>query len=649
MAGWTVVPNQDTSAWKPVNPASNTAQAAPPPEGFWESLGHTFGIGKEEQAAQAKDVQEHPLVTALKAAIPGWEAVQGAVHGIQRSGGELNKSAAELRSGDVGQAAVHGIQALPFVGPAIQHGAEQLNPGESINPAEVGTALGTAVQAAPMVLGAADSAFPGRPALPDPVAVAGNAVKPLLTGDVNAPIPGTDVTPAARYQSMKSMGIQPNAAEATNSTPLSIAEKFNQNSLTAARSYADARAANLDALNDYTKHALDSMSTKGPEEGGAAVQQGLLKSHADLKTAATEAYKDLDAQVGNQPLAGAAGLRQQAQAILDANAPYYKAHPELEPTKAMAIVRDLAGAKGTPKAAPTVVSGFGPTPPAPEVAPPRVPTYSELHRLRSDLLDFNNTNPDLVKNQANGWISQLAGAADHAITSGESALTPDQVETFRNANDAWKFMKATYDNPSHPLYQAVRSTAPSTLVNGISKTPEMAKLLQTVLQPEEIGPIQRGVAENLLKTTKEGGYNFKTFQGQWNKLPQSYREALFTPEQIQQLEGIGHAGTVLNTEPNPSGSARLGQGIAEGAEFLRSVPSPHELAGNLVYHGAQYGLGKLMNSPKFVDWLMQGRGFAPIEDAGAAAVPAVNRMIPAAVASGAISSGWDFQNNRPKQ
>jgi hypothetical protein len=463
--------------------------------------------------------------------------------------------------------------------------------------------------------------------------------KSVLTGDVNAPIPGTtDLTPAARYASMKSVGVQPDAAEATNSTPLNAAKWLNENSLTSQANYTRAHASNLAALNRFTDRLLDTMSPVGSEEGGAAVQQGLLASHADLKAAATEAFKDLDSQVGNQPLPGAAGLRQQAQAILDENAPYYKLHPELEPTKAMAIVRDLADAKGNGKAAPAVVSGFGPASAAPEAVPPRVPTYSELHRLRSDLLDFNNTNPDLVKNQANGWISQLAGAADNAITSGESALTPDQVETFRNANDAWKYMKATYDNPQHPFYNAVRTPDASTLVKGIRQTPEMAKALQAALGPDGIGPIQRGVAENLLATTKEGGYNFKTFQGRWNKLPEAYRNALFTPEQVQQFEDIGNAGTVLHEDLNPSGSAKMGLKYGEMGEAGAAIPAavtghPLALGATAAYHATQYALGKFMNSPIFVDWLMRDQGVA-----AGAHTPAVNPTGPAAAAGAAMGS-----------
>jgi hypothetical protein len=49
----------------------------------------------------------------------------------------------------------------------------------------------------------------------------------------------------------------------------------------------------------------------------------------------------------------------------------------------------------------------------------------------------------------------------------------------------------------------------------------------------------------------------------------------------------------------------LGQKIAEGTELLRSAVNPPELAGNLGYHAGQYLLGRAMNSPNFVDWLMR--------------------------------------------
>lgn len=471
-------------------------------------------------------------------------------------------------------------------------------------------ALGGVAGPAIVTAGVAEAAPRIAPMVAD---VAGNASRTMLAGDVNAPIPGTDLTPAARYESMKAMGLQPNAAEATNSTPLNIAEKVNQNSLTAARTYADARASNLTALKEYTKDLLNSMSTKGAEEGGAAVQQGLRNAQVKLQNDAAQGFSQLDEAMGSRKLSGQT-LQQTAKNIYDSYADYAGEHPALVPKEAWKIVRDLARAD----------NGFESRP----------MSFPEVHQLRSDLLEMVRTNPDIVKNQAGGWLQRLADAADQTMTSGATGLNPEGTRIFRDANQAWADMKGTYDNPSHSFYQAVRTQSPSTLLNGIQQTPEIARMLQEALGPEGIGPIQRGVAEKALGTTKEGGFNFKTFQGQWNKL-RDYRKALFTPEQMQQLEDIGNAGTVLHEDANPSGSARLGQGIAEGAEALRSVTNPRELLGNLAYHGAQYGLGKLMNNPAFVDWLMKGRGFSPIRDA------------PAVRTSGAFSAFSDKDRTGP--
>lgn len=570
------------------------------------------------------------------------------------------------------------------------------------------------------------------PIVADAGASAAEGARRFVAGDVNAPINETGLTPAQRYASMSRVGVQPNAAEATNSAPLNMAEKVNQNSLGATQIYAKARAANLAALNRFTndvlgsmsplapesggvtvQHALvreqaealaehnaladrvlDHMSPLGPEEGGAAVQQGLRDAQTNLQNNAAEGFSELDRQVGGRLLSGQT-LQQTAKNIYDANADYYAKHPSLVPGNAWKIVKDLAGA---------------------DTAPPfqaRAMRFPEVHQLRTDLLEMVRSNPDIVKNQAGGWLQQLANAADRTMTTGATGLSPEGVRVFRNANEAWANMKGTYDNPSHPFYQAVRSPAPSTLVNGISKAPEMAKTLQEalgaggigpiqrgvaekllgtakeggydfknfqaswnklpqayrealftpwqnsqlerlagqtasnpfydpqsvlykavnaqdpstlvkgvvqtpeairqlqgVLGPEGIGPIQRGVAESLLKTTKEGGYNFKTFQGQWNRLPEAYRNALFTPEQIQKFRDIGNAGTVLHEDLNPSGTAKLGQKQAEmleGGSSLGALATGHPAAaiGTGVYHAAQFALAKAMNSPTFVDWLMR--------------------------------------------
>ncbi len=440
-----------------------------------------------------------------------------------------------------------------------------------------------------------------------------NAPRELLAGNIHEPIPGTNMTPADRYASMQAMGIQPNAAEATNSPILNAAERLNQNSLTSASMYEKARAANLRALNDYTEKVLDDMSEMNPEEGGEKIKQGLRNAQVNLQNQATKGFNTLDDLVGNRKMPGST-LQRAAKNIYDSYSDYASHHPALVPKEAWKVVQDLAGVSNDPQFSPRAMS------------------FSELHQLRSDLLEMVRSNPDIVKNQAGGWLEQLARAADETMTSGKpGSLNPAGVKIFRDANEAWANMKSTFDNPSHPFYQAARTPTASKLVQGIGQSPEMVNALKSVLSPDKIGAIQRGVLEKALGTTKEGNYNFKNFQGMWNKLPKSYRNALFSPEQIQHIEDIGNAGTVLNMDLNPSSSAKLGQKIMEGSGGAGAIgPAvtghPIPLAGAGVYHGTQYGIGRLMNNPGFVDWLMRGRGFEPVGEVPSTA----SRVLPAA-------------------
>lgn len=126
-------------------------------EGFWESLGHTFGIGKEEAEAQNKELKEHPIRSVARAlAGPAGMLAEGGYHGFMRTTGEAGQAMdAALKEKNPYRAGEHAVYALPFVGAGIKRGVEQLGPNELINRAEVGTALGTAIQTAPLVADAA--------------------------------------------------------------------------------------------------------------------------------------------------------------------------------------------------------------------------------------------------------------------------------------------------------------------------------------------------------------------------------------------------------------------------------------------------------------------------------------------------------------
>lgn len=129
-----------------------TPEAEPEGEGFLHSLGSSLGITPESDQAQRQEMLQHPVREGLKNLMgPALPAAQGLFEGAKRSGGELIDAVKSLHAGNHSEAAVHGIRAVPIVGPALDKGADQY--ADENYGGEAGTLLGAGIQAAPIVAG----------------------------------------------------------------------------------------------------------------------------------------------------------------------------------------------------------------------------------------------------------------------------------------------------------------------------------------------------------------------------------------------------------------------------------------------------------------------------------------------------------------
>jgi len=171
----------DFSKAQPIAQSSPApSMTANPQPGFFENLGHAFGIGQQEWQAAQQQMKDHPIQSMTEAALgPGYSAIKGLAGGFMRSTGELGSAVDSMRQHNAPAAALHAIKSIPIVGPALDKMADEApatTPGQSYmsqvrsaaTPGNVGTALGTAAQIAPMALGAADMAAPGRSTIPTP-------------------------------------------------------------------------------------------------------------------------------------------------------------------------------------------------------------------------------------------------------------------------------------------------------------------------------------------------------------------------------------------------------------------------------------------------------------------------------------------------
>lgn len=495
---------------------------------------------------------------------------------------------------------------LPPVQPTIQelHDASTGDPQKDIDnvfgdvPAKFASAAGQTGTG--LILGeagamAAGKAITSAKMLP-------SYVRSGLAGDVTAPIVGSNITPLERYQSAKALGVNLDAADATNSGPLKMVKKVNENSLFGSGQYDNARARNISALRTSTDNFLEGMYPGDMQEGGTAIRDALRRNQQDLRNGAESGFQQLTEQTQGQPMQGSPAVGQKAQSLLSAIEPLAQKYPSLAPSKTMNVLSDLSNVGAQPQA-PVRLSPFvdeygKPMASAIQPPPARLDTFADLQKLRSATHDLTTTNPDLVKSQAIAPLQQMTQSLDGAMTNAANGLTPQQTSLFRDANANWSDMKDTYDNPSSPLYSAVRNATPDSLYSGQGLGPRNATAMQN-LRPrlaDAINPLQRGTVESALPMDSGGERNFKTFGTRLNRIPAEYRAELFSPEQNRTLKDMQNTSNVVNFDQNPSGSAK---GLQKYGE-LTSLITP---AAPLTL--AQYPVARMMNSPKVVDWLMR--------------------------------------------
>ena len=720
------VKKNDQTPWTkyaPLDSSNSSTSTAAPKQGFFSSAADASGLSTIGNALlhpydTAKAVAgaatygggdtENPIINGLKSAVQntvdhGKQAVDAAKHGNWAG------------------VASHGISAIPIAGPLIDKATDQAadngmgKPGNSYaqdlgkvvtSPGAMGTLAG----------GAASVVLPktfeeGLSAVP-------RLAKTAVAGDVNKPMPGTDLTPAQRYASAKRLGVDLPAAQATNSPLLRGLDWWNREGLLSAPMHEELAAKNANAITSATdkltqqmspvdaetggkivqkdlkqpfldlqneaNDKLSEMSALTPEQGGARVQS-LAKSQMDAQhTASTEGYQQFSADHGDTPISNLKTVTDTADDIAKKNAPLLLQFPSLVSRKVGGVVGDAAQLGD------------------------KTPTVGNLIRSRSALLDMTR-DPEIIKSANMADIQRLIAAHDQAITD---SLPEAGQKTWRDLNDKYAAIKDTFDNSSNPMYHAIRTPTPSTLADGVGgPTPEAVKSLRKVtgdegvgivqrgvtekmlgrtedgqydlgnfstklqrapegfrqelygndmhedlqqmaaryrdiepfakaaytdnpealtkgvgpktaegvrqmfempvkpegaygppaprISPEGQGAIRRGVAEDMLGTTRENGYNFKTFPGKLARMNEGYRSELFGPEQSATLKDLADTSTALDTDYNRSGSGKLGQKVFEAGALFSGHPYL------MLEPAMQYPVGKFMTSPKMADWLMK--------------------------------------------
>lgn len=446
-----------------------------------------------------------------------------------------------------------------------------------------------------------------------------------LSKNMDIAAPNEPFTPRELLEGAREHGINPDLADATKSGVPVMTKRLVSRTMGGAGTFERAQQGNVSALDEWGNQYLDRLSKFSGENAGARIQDALKNDYAQRKGAASQEFEDLDKRVGPNTIDGTQTVEAEAVKIRDAMKPYYDRHPELVPKQAWSIVNDLAerptvtvkGPQGTAQV-PTKSNNF---------------SWSELHQLRSDLMDIYRTNPDLVKSRSDAWLQQMVKTIDDTMTGAASNLSPADKWQFRQANETWEGLKQTYDNPAHPLYHAVRAQQPSQVTNMLlnMRAPEFARQMRGVLGPE-FGDLQRAAAERILGQDRTGaGYDFKSMPGRLKNYPPAYINDLLGPQAARDLRMMSRTGMTIMANENPSGTSHVltpvneARGITIGAPAALATGHPLIAGAAVAAPFVERGVAGAMNSPRAVDYFTSPRR-AFDTHALAIAVPGANTM-----------------------
>ncbi len=536
----------------------------------------------------------------------------------------------------------HGLAALvPLLGPWAAEGSEDfwkhVRNGDYAG--ALGTVAGNAATAAALELAPKVTAGLGE-TLQSGLENAASAAKDRIVGPrLDKPMGPGQLTPRERYEAAKEMGVPLDAAQATNAPVLKAVKQVGEHSLTGGGKYEATREAGIEGLHNHAAKVLNDIAPQMDRgEFGAAAQEALRQHQLALNEESGNLYDDLDKRVGAvRP--DLSSIREKARDVIADNKDYFEKHPKQlhgATERAWSELNNIA--KNKPLKTKEVETGvLGPDgKPITKAVAEKAPdpdTWSDLHKLRTDLMDAYR-GPEFVGDRPTGWLKQMVEAIDHTMTNAEGTpgMTDQDRNEFRRANALYQRMKETYDDRSSPFYWLTRQdpTAVADKLHSLATTsPENVFKFRRAMadtgnsSPE--GPygdlsaqLQRQTAERLMNKSGNAAPDLENFPAAWKRADKTKLAETLAPETMRELNNLASVSRTVNWKSNPSGTAVKMQPFMEAGSALSAagaaVPTAvlghpeaavAALAPPALELGAQHLAAKAMNSPAVVDSLLR--------------------------------------------
>ncbi|HKH99708.1 MAG TPA: hypothetical protein VJ999_11420 [Candidatus Sulfotelmatobacter sp.] len=527
-------------------------QQAQQPPGFFKRLGQSLGVPtsmQELQAAQPSLAEGlgGPAVTAGKML---WNYGKNTVKGFQDAYQDVKEGGQNIAEGQpvlpnligkgFGAGVRAGINAIPFLGPAINTAGEDVTAGNYRGAA--GGLTGVTAQAA-------------LPFLAERGSAALNKLRAPLGDTVSQPrgtIPAESASPAELQAYADQNSIPLNAAQATEHNLPRNLQSAGERATVGGTAVKQQIKASQAAVTQHAQDLMDSFSPNTPDlaTAGSAIKQNVSAALDREIAASRQDYADVDQRAAGTQV-DLTPLKQTAAKILN-DTSFVRKASALDQRRAASILQDIGNL-------------------------PDAGTFSDAQQVRSALLDASRS-PDLaISNQAQGWIKQLTGSVDGEMMNAANSK-PGLTPVFRLANDHWTKLQEDFNSPRSPLAQILQepdpSKVPQKLVQRgqIGGSPYNAQLLDRY--GIDKGPIKWTIAGDLLQKNfgLSGG---KTLGG----YSDAFLQSVFSPQELSALYKTGAIARSVGLNTNPSGTSAVMGAMSDIQKPIRSLAPKAAAAG----------------------------------------------------------------------
>jgi hypothetical protein len=189
----------------------------------------------------------------------------------------------------------------------------------------------------------------------------------------------------------------------------------------------------------------------------------------------------------------------------------------------------------------------------------------------------------ISRSEASGQAKRIAGIAidalDKQVKDAVSQAGPDALDSLNNARGSWAARSSILDDVKSLTNDATGSTGQTMAINKLiqpsdANFPMLEKVLLTAPNAgQDIGKAY--LTEHVFKSAAQGENFTGAIQAanKWNHIGPRTKAALYSPEQIQNVNDFLELAKRVSENPNPSGTGTMNGLMKMGVMFMHPVAS----------------------------------------------------------------------------